>query len=441
MNHTELNSLITNKKAKIGIIGLGYVGLPLALAFLKNKFKIIGFDLDIKKIALLKKGKSYIKHLQSHHSLDLISSKNFLPTSDFKMLNSVDIIIICVPTPLNKFREPDLSYITNTGKSISNYLRKGQLVVLESSTFPGTTKEILSPELEKSGLKANRDFYVAYSPEREDPGNKDFSTNTIPKIVGADTKESLKLVKNLYQHIIDKVHSVSSSSAAEATKLTENIFRSINIALVNELKLIYDEMGVDIWEVIEAAKTKPFGYMPFYPGPGLGGHCIPIDPFYLTFKAREYGIQTKFIELAGEINSSMPSYVVSKLRQALSNKFKKALNGSKILIIGLSYKIDIDDLRESPALEIINQLIDLKSKVDFHDNYFKSIPNTRNYGHLINKKSVNLTPANLKKYDAVVIVTNHSYIDYASLNKHAKLIIDSRNALGYSNERKKIVKA
>lgn len=441
MNHTELNKLISNKNARIGIIGLGYVGLPLSIAFLKNKFKVTGFDLDHNKIDQLKKGKSYIKHLQNDHSLKLISSSNFLPSFDFKKLKDVNVIIICVPTPLNKFREPDLSYIISTGNSISKYLRKGQLVILESSTFPGTTKEILTPALERSHLIANKDFYLAYSPEREDPGNKDFVTNTIPKVVGADTKESLMLVKNLYQQIIKSVHPVSSSSAAEATKLTENIFRSVNIALVNELKLIYEEMGVDVWEVIEAAKTKPFGYMPFYPGPGLGGHCIPIDPFYLSYKAREHGIQTKFIELAGEINSSMPYYVISKLRQALSNHFKKALNGSKILIIGLSYKIDIDDLRESPALEILNQLSNMKSKVDYHDNFFQAIPNTRNYGHLAGKNSIPLTSQNIKKYDAVVIVTNHSYIDYSLLTKHAKLIVDTRNALANFNKSKKIVKA
>ncbi len=441
MKYTQLHQSIINKKARIGIIGLGYVGLPLAIAFLKSEFNVVGFDLDLNKIKLLNSGKSYIKHLQSKESLAYIGSKNFTATNDFKKLQNVEVIIICVPTPLNKFREPDLSFITATAKSISKHLIQGQLVILESSTFPGTTKEILVPELEISGLQAHKDFYAAYSPEREDPGNKKFSTNTIPKVVGADSKQSLKLACSLYKQIISSVHPVSSASAAEATKLTENIFRSVNIALVNELKLIYDEMGVDIWEVIDAAKTKPFGYMPFYPGPGLGGHCIPIDPFYLTYKAREYGIQTKFIELAGEINSTMPSHVVSKLREALSDKFKTALNGAKILVIGLSYKIDIDDLRESPALEIISQLSSLKSKVDYHDNYFKSIPNTRNYGYLAGKKSIALNSTNIKKYNAVIIVTNHSYIDYLGLTKHAKLIIDTRNALGHLDESGNIIKA
>ena len=373
----NLEKKIINIKAKIAIVGLGYVGLPLAYAFLEKKFQVIGIDLDKDKTIKLSKGINILKHLKLKNLKKYIKEKKFKIESDFKKIKDVDVIILCVPTPLNKFREPDLSYIINSAKEISKFLKKNQLVILESSTFPGTTDENLSNELEKSGLKANIDFSLSYSPEREDPGNKEFNTASIPKIIGADSLKSKKLSKLLYERIIDKVVVVSSAKVAEAAKLTENIFRSVNIALVNELKVIYDPMGIDVWEVIEAASTKPFGYMPFYPGPGLGGHCIPIDPFYLTYKAKEVDISTKFIELAGEINTSMPTYVVEKVIIGLSEFLKKSINSSKILVIGLAYKSDIDDIRESPAVALINLLMKKRANVSYHDDLIKNIPSHR----------------------------------------------------------------
>ena len=437
----NLHQKINKQKANISIVGLGYVGLPLSYAFLSKGFKVIGIDVDEKKIRSLKKGKSYLSHIKNNQLSDLIKKKNFIPSLDFKLINSSDVIIICVPTPLNKFREPDLSIVLNSASRIKDHIKKDQLIILESSTYPGTTSEVLSYELEKSSLKANKDFFLAYSPEREDPGNKHFSTTTIPKIIGADKKKSRDLAVNLYRQIVSEVICVSSAKTAEATKLTENIFRCVNIALVNELKTIYDAMGIDIWEVVNAAATKPFGYMPFYPGPGLGGHCIPVDPFYLTYKAREYGVPTKFIELAGEINTSMPNFVVEKLESNLSIELKKSTNGSKILVVGMSYKKDIDDIRESPAIKIIDILKSKNAKVNYHDKFVKQLPPINNFPSLKGMKSVPLTRKNIQANDIILILTNHSYIDFNEIGKHSKLIIDTRNALENIKCKAKVIKA
>ena len=439
----EMNLLtkIKSKKAVIGIVGLGYVGLPLAFAFRKKKFKVIGFDIDQKKINSLDEGKSFLSHI-SDKDISKMSLKNgFTSTTDFSRLTEVDAIIICVPTPLSKFKKPDLEPVFQTGKTVSKYLKKGQIVVLESSTYPGTTNPELKNILERSGLSSGKDFYLAYSPEREDPGNKNFSTSIIPKIVGADDLKTSKLVFELYKQVISKVVEVSSTQVAEAAKLTENIFRSVNIALVNELKVIYDEMGIDVWEVIEAASTKPFGFMPFYPGPGLGGHCIPIDPFYLTYKAKEFGINTKFIELAGEINTNMPNIVINKLTYALSEFMNKSINKSKILIIGMAYKKDVDDMRESPSLILYELLQKYGAHVDYHDDYVKQIPPTREHKNLEGLKSVKLSSSNLSKYDALLISTDHSYINYKFLSKNSDLIIDTRNAMDNIQGNAKVVKA
>ena len=439
----EMNLLtkIKSKKAVIGIVGLGYVGLPLAFAFRKKKFKVIGFDIDQKKINSLDEGKSFLSHISDKDISKMNLKNGFTSTTDFSRLSEVDAIIICVPTPLSKFKKPDLEPVYQTGKTVSKYLKKGQIVVLESSTYPGTTNPELKNILERSGLSSGKDFYLAYSPEREDPGNKNFSTSIIPKIVGADDLKTSKLVFELYKQVISKVVEVSSTQVAEAAKLTENIFRSVNIALVNELKVIYDEMGIDVWEVIEAASTKPFGFMPFYPGPGLGGHCIPIDPFYLTYKAKEFGINTKFIELAGEINTNMPNIVINKLTYALSEFMNKSINKSKILIIGMAYKKDVDDMRESPSLILYELLQKYGAHVDYHDDYVKQIPPTREHKNLEGLKSVKLSSSNLKKYDALLISTDHSYINYKFLSKNSDLIIDTRNAMDNIQGNAKVVKA
>ena len=435
----DLRQKIEKKEAGVGIIGLGYVGLPLVIEFVNSGFRCIGFDIDRKKIDSLKAGKTYIKHIPAQKIQQIIDSGLFDATDDFSRLKDVDCIIVAVPTPLDKHWQPDLSFIENTSEAVSKHLRKGHLVVLESSTWPGTTEEAMRPILEKSGLKAGKDFYVAFSPEREDPNNPKYNTRTIPKVVGANDPEALACTVALYNAVIVKTVPVSSSQAAEATKLLENIFRSINIALVNEMKMILDRMGIDVWEVIEAASTKPFGFMPFYPGPGLGGHCIPIDPFYLTWKAREYDMPTRFIELAGEINSSMPYWVVQKTADALDKK-KKALNGSKILILGAAYKKDIDDVRESPTLKLIEILESRGVHVDYNDPYIPVMPSVRKYQY--DMKSVPVTPANLKKYDAVIISTDHTAYDYDAVVKYARLVIDTRNATrAVKTGRDKIVKA
>jgi len=422
----NLKEKIKKNKFTVGIVGLGYVGLPLALEFAEGKISVLGFDLDVKKsVAINEKKESYIKHIPSGRIKKCVESGFLKATSDFKNLKKPDILIICVPTPLNINREPDLSFVFNSAKEIAKHLRKGQLVTLESTTYPGTTDEDLVKILDVSGLKVGKDYYLAFSPEREDPNNPKFNTATIPKVVGGITKECTELAVMVYEKVIHQVVPVSSARVAEATKLLENIYRSINIALVNEMKMVFDKMNIDVWEVIDAAATKPFGFTPFYPGPGLGGHCIPIDPFYLTWKAREYEISTKFIELAGEINTYMPYYVVERVMHVM-NENKICLKGSKILLLGLSYKKDIDDLRESPSLKLIEILQDNGAVVDYNDDYTKEIPKLRKYK--FNKKSVKLTAENLKKYDLVLLSTDHSYYDTQFIAKHSKIVVDTRNA-------------
>ena len=435
---------IENKTAVVGIIGLGYVGLPLALEFAKKGFRVVGFDLDERKSKFIAEGKSYIKHIASERINEAVAAGKFSATMDFSQLSQVDAIIICVPTPLDEHREPDMSFIVNSATTIAQYFRKGQLVVLESSTYPGTTEEILLPLLEKSQankekLIVGEDFYLAFSPEREDPNNPNYSTATIPKVIGGMTPNCLTVSQALYNQVIVKTVAVSSPKAAEATKLLENIYRSVNIALVNELKLVFDRMGIDVWEVIEAAKTKPFGFHAFYPGPGLGGHCIPIDPFYLTWKAREYDINTKFIELAGEINTFMPYFVIEKTADAL-NQQKKSLNGSRVLILGAAYKKDIDDMRESPSLKLIEILRERGCIVDYNDPYVPKLPKTRKYEY--DMESIQLTKENIQKYDVLLLSTDHSNYDFQLIATYAPLIVDTRNAFaknGIVNER--IVKA
>lgn len=432
--HNQLLKKIENKTAVIGIIGLGYVGLPLALEYAVRGFKTIGFDIDERKIPILNSGKSYIKHIKADKIKKTVGNKKFFATADFTRLPEVDAIIICVPTPLNEHREPDMTYIENSGRMVAKYLREGQFVSLESSTYPGTTEEILLPMFENAPINqklkrkkfiVGKDFFLAFSPEREDPNNPKYSTATIPKVVGGVTANCLKVALAIYNQVIVKTVPVSSPRAAEATKLLENIYRSINIALVNELKMVFERMNIDVWEVVDAAATKPFGFQAFYPGPGLGGHCIPIDPFYLTWKAREFEISTKFIELAGEINTFMPYYVVEKAGEIL-NKFKKSLNGSKVLILGASYKKDIDDMRESPSLKLIEILREKGAKVDYNDPYVPKLPKTRKYQY--DMESVELSKKNLTKYDLVLLSTDHSDYNYKFITASSKLILDTRNA-------------
>ncbi len=444
----DLLDKVKDKSAKVGIIGLGYVGLPLGLEFALNGFDVIGFDVDERKIPLLMKGKSYIKHISEDKIKEAVKIGKFNATTDFSKLPEVDAIIICVPTPLNEHREPDMSYVVNTAKNIAKYLRKGQLVTLESTTYPGTTEEILQPLFEnapidqgisKKKFVVGKDFFLAFSPEREDPNNPDFNTSTIPKVIGGVTKKCIKIATTLYNYVIVKTVPVSSPKVAEATKLVENIYRSVNIALVNELKMVFDRMGIDVWEVIAAASTKPFGYNAFYPGPGLGGHCIPIDPFYLTWKAREYEINTKFIELAGEINTHMPYYVVENAARVLNEK-KKSLKGAKILLLGAAYKKDIDDMRESPSLRLIELFERNGAKLDYNDPYVPKLFKTRKYDY--KRESVKLTAKNLKKYDLVVLSTDHSDYDYKFIADNASLILDTRNAFAKAGvKRKHIVKS
>jgi UDP-N-acetyl-D-glucosamine dehydrogenase len=417
-----------SRQAKVGIIGLGYVGLPLVCAVAEQGFKALGFDIDAMKIAILSAGGSYINHISAESIAALGGSGRFEATDDFSRLDEVDVILLCVPTPLTRQREPDLTYVVRTTESIAQHLRSGQLVVLESTTYPGTTREVMRPILERGGLRSGRDFFLAYSPEREDPGNQQFGTSTIPKVVGGDGPDALRLACAFYQEIVASAVPVTSIDVAEAVKLTENIFRSVNIALVNELKMVYEAMGIDIWEVIEAAKTKPFGYMPFYPGPGLGGHCIPIDPFYLTWKAREFGLNPRFIELAGEVNTAMPGRVVDKTMEALSEHSGLALRGARTLIVGVAYKKNIDDMRESPALKIMELLKKRGAMVNFHDPFFPEIRPTREHPSFTGHKSIPLTAAVLAATDVAVICTDHDGIDYQLLADHSPLIIDTRNA-------------
>ena len=419
---------ILSKEAVVGICGLGYVGLPLALAFGEKGFAVLGFDIDQRKVEAIGKGESYIRHIDSGRVAKAIQAKKpFAATLDFRRAAQVDALILCVPTPLNANREPDMTYIENTAKAIGPYLRSGQLVVLESSTYPGTTEEVVKPVLESlSGLRAGVDFFLAFSPEREDPGNPRFNTATIPKVVGGYTAQCTELASALYASAITQVVPVKGTREAELTKLLENIFRCVNIALVNEMKLLCERMDIDLWQVIEAARTKPFGFMPFYPGPGLGGHCIPIDPFYLTWKAREFEFNTRFIELAGEINWQMPHHVVERTMEAL-NEQGKALKGAKVLILGLAYKKNIDDLRESPSIRLIELFREKGAKVGYHDPYCPKMKEMRHQPkYMLEMESEDLAAA--KEADAVVIATDHDCIDYQQLVRDAKLVIDTRNA-------------
>jgi len=434
----RLTDKIFKKDALIGIIGMGYVGLPLVLRFCEEDFRVLGFDVDTKKVATLKRGKSYLKSILSSRISRFIRNGHLDVTDHFSRLDEPDCILICVPTPLTEKMEPDLQYIENTTEAIRENLRKGQLIVLESTTYPGTTEELLLPKLESTGLKVGKDFFLAFSPEREDPGNKRFMTHQIPKVVAGVTPSCQKVVTTLYGQIIKKVVPVSSTRVAELTKLLENIYRSVNIALVNELKMLTDRMGIDIWEVIEAASTKPFGFSPFYPGPGMGGHCIPIDPYYLSWKAREYDFTTRFIFLAGEINVHVPYYVVAKVQDALNGR-GKSIKGAKILILGVAYKKDVDDARESPALAIMDLLKKKGAVILYHDPYIPSLPSFRKYS--FDLKSSPLTEKMLRRIDAAVVITDHS-IDYRRIVKLAPLIIDTRNVTkGMDRYKKKIVKA
>ncbi|MBN2206138.1 MAG: nucleotide sugar dehydrogenase [Candidatus Aminicenantes bacterium] len=423
----RLEKKIRDKTARVGVVGLGYVGLPLVKTFLSKGFRVIGFDVDLRKVRLLNAGRSYIRHISTAELRAYLKSRAFTATADFKRLGEADAILICVPTPLDDHLNPDLSYVLDTTRVIAARLRRGQLVVLESTTYPGTTDEEMLPILARGGLKVGRDFFLAFSPERENPGDPVFSTATTPKVVGGVSRDCLRVAKALYDQIIVKTVPVSSTRVAEASKLLENIFRSVNIALVNELKMIFERMGIDVWEVIKAASSKPFGYMPFYPGPGYGGHCIPIDPFYLTWKAKEVGYATKFIELAGEINTAMPYYVVAKTVDAL-NARGVAIKGAKVLVLGIAYKRDIDDQRESPALKIISLLKAKGAKVAYHDPYVPRSRGHREYPGL-DLASVPLSEARIKGSDAVVIATDHSRLDYAKIARRARLVVDARNAV------------
>ena len=439
---SDLLTRLSTGNATIGIVGLGYVGIPLALTAIASGFTVIGFDVDAERVGLLNSGKSFIKHIASSDIAAAVASGKFSATTDLSRMSEPDAILIAVPTPLSKQREPDLSYVVNTTEAIAKVLRKDQLIVLESTTSPGTTRDVMKPILERGGLRSGTDFFLAYSPEREDPGNAHHSTRSIPKVVGGDGEMASALANGLYGCIVERTVPVSSPEAAEAVKLTENIFRAVNIALVNELKGIYSAMGVDVWEVIEAAKTKPFGFMPFYPGPGLGGHCIPIDPFYLTWKAREYDIATRFIELAGQINTRMPYIVISKMNEALDRKLGLSLGKAKVLIIGVAYKKNVDDMRESPSLKLIELIERRGGTTSFHDPFVPVILKTREHPELTGRTSVPLTPEVLAAHDVVLIATEHDDVDYALIGKHAKLVVDTRNAMeraGASNE--KVVKA
>ena len=437
----ELTRRFAECKATIGIIGMGYVGFPLAIATYAKGYDVVAFDVDTAKVEKLNAGKSYLKGIKDEEIGAMVKAGRFHASADAAALKRADALIMCVPTPLTKNREPDMSYVEATTRTIASILRPGQLVVLESTTYPGTTKEVMTPMLEAGGLKAGRDFFVAYSPEREDPGNGFFSTHSIPKVVGADDAASLKLAETMYGQIVTKAVPVSSAATAEAVKLTENIFRSVNIALVNELKIVFERMGIDVWEVINAAKTKPFGFMPFYPGPGVGGHCIPIDPFYLTWKSREYGIPTRFIELAGQINERMPGYVIDKLREGLDTHYRKGLNGSRVLVLGIAYKKDVDDMRESPSVFIFERLQKAGAIVEFHDPFIPVIPKTREHAALTGLLSVPLTKEQLATYDAVLIATDHSTVDYEFLVSNSKLVVDTRNATANVKDKTHVIKA
>lgn len=442
----DLISKLESRRAVIGVIGLGYVGLPLAATFAESGFPVVGFDIDEEKVAALSAGESYIRHIPSDRlrrvlrsSLPAAGEGGFYPAAEFRLLPRCDAILICVPTPLTANREPDLSYVEGTARTIAAHLRRGQLVVLESTTYPGTTDEVVRVILESTGMRLGKDFHLAFSPEREDPNNLQFTTRTIPKLVGGCTPACGSLASKLYGAVMEQIVPVSSARVAESAKLLENIYRCVNIALVNELKVLFDRMDIDIWEVIEAASTKPFGFTPFYPGPGLGGHCIPIDPFYLTWKARQYEMTTRFIELAGEVNHSMPSFVIAKLMDALNDR-GRSLKGARILVLGVAYKKDLDDTRESPALKLIDLLLRKRAEVVFHDPYVSALKRSRHYD--FNLTAVALTETEVRNADAVVIATDHSVYDYDQIVAWSSLVVDTRNATrAVTRARDKIVRA
>jgi UDP-N-acetyl-D-glucosamine dehydrogenase len=440
--YRNLQAKIARKSATVAVCGMGYVGLPLSSAISEQGFSVVGLDIDQEKVDKLNGGHSYIRHIPPATVQAMLKNGRFRASSDFGQIANTDVVAVCVPTPLNRYREPDLSYVTATAKVIARHARPGQLIILESTTYPGTTVEILGPIFAECGLTPGQDIFLAFSPEREDPGNPDYHTTTIPKIVGGQGPFALELAAAFYRSFIKTVIPVSSPGTAEAVKLTENIFRAVNIALVNELKVIYSKMGIDIWEVINAAKTKPFGFMPFYPGPGLGGHCIPIDPFYLTWKAREFDITTRFIELAGQINAAMPQYVITRLADELDRRFRKGLNGAQILLLGLAYKKNVDDMRESPTLKLMQLLEARGAWVDYFDPYIPEIPNTREHPEFAGRKSIPFDPSTLAQYDAALIATDHDSVDYQTLVDRSRLVIDARNACErFSVKSEKVAKA
>lgn len=426
---------LNNKTALIGIVGLGYVGLPLVIRYSNIGFKVLGIDINQQKVDGLNNGESDIEHIPAQDVINA-NEAGFVATTDFSQASSCDALILCVPTPLNKYREPDLTYVINTTESLCSYLRQGQVLSLESTTYPGTTEEELLPRIEAQNFKVGEDFFLVYSPEREDPGNPNFETRTIPKVVGGHTESCLNAGKALYEHAIDQVIPVSSTKVAEMTKLLENIHRAVNIGLVNEMKIVADKMGIDIFEVVDAAATKPFGFTPYYPGPGLGGHCIPIDPFYLTWKAREYGVHTRFIELSGEVNKAMPEYVVNKLMQGL-NEQEKSLKGSRVLVLGIAYKKNVDDMRESPSVEIMELIQEKGAEVAYSDPHVGIFPKMRE--HHFNLSSEPFTAENLASFDAVVLATDHDKFDYELIREHAKILVDTRGK--YRTPEKHIIKA
>ena len=428
----RLEKRIKNKKASVGIIGMGYVGIPLGLEFARNGFAVTGFDKDSTRVEDINAGKQVMKHMPASAMKEFVKKNGGSSTDEFSKIRDMDCVIICVPTPLGKHEQPDMSYVCDASRKIGKNLKKGQLIILVSTTYPGTTREVVKPILEKSKLEAGKDFFLAYSPEREDPGNKKFSVSEIPKVMGGLTDTCLRLTSDLYKHIVSETVEVSSLETAEATKLMENVFRAVNIAMVNELKLVLDRMGINIWEVVDAAKTKPFGFMPFYPGPGMGGHCIPIDPFYLSWKAKEYNINAEFIELAGEINRKMTENIAHRIGRAL-NDDKKSIKGSKVLIVGVAYKKDIDDVRESPALKIMELLGYKGAEVSYHDTYVRNVDSL---------KSSDLTQSNVEEQDVIVITTDHTNVDYQLLGKHAQLIIDTRNIMAtVKNPKARVIRA
>ena len=424
--YQRLQESIRNKNSTIGVVGLGYVGLPLIQAFIHAGFRTLGFDVDQQKVEKLVSGTSYIGHIDADWMAQRVADEQFLPTIDMTRLKDADALLICVPTPLNESRDPDLQFIVSTSQQIAATLRPGQLVVLESTTYPGTTREIVLPILNESGLRVGEDFYLAYSPEREDPGNADYSASGIPKVIGSIEPHGLELAKALYDHAVVKTIPVASCEVAEACKILENTYRSVNIAMVNELKVLFDRLGIDIWEVIDAAKTKPFGFQPFYPGPGLGGHCIPIDPFYLSWLARKHNLTTRFIELAGEINTSMPKYVLDRVTEAL-NVAGKPIRGSKICVLGVAYKKDVDDPRESPAFQLMETLLSKGAAISYNDPHIPRLPEMRHYD-VPSLLSQELTPSYIASQDCVLVVTDHSAYDFAHIVKHAQLVVDTRNA-------------